>query len=161
MLRRLGIQRDELHQQFELKTNNLEKKLYAVIMRCALGSEPVESALKVLYALPASTCIAAVDRKRAAGKSIAVLGWCDGQIALKIHELNHNVAVEFDRTSDFTSRHGEHVRCRLLHPYDTARSRELSIELSQPNASDLLVYPNFITSKELDKYTVNGKYYVA
>ena len=131
------------------------------MMRCAFGSEPAKAALRVLYAFPADRFIAVVDREKAKGASYGVCV-TSNKIRVKVHELNHNVAVWFYKQSNFTPKEpGQEVRCVLLHPYDTALSKELVIDSSHLNTEPSWGFPNFMTSTELDEYTVNGKYYIA
>ena len=131
------------------------------MMRCAFGSEPAKAALRVLYAFPADRFIAVVDREKAKGASHRVCKVCNHEIRVEVHESNHNVAVWFRRKSDFTLKErGRKVRCELLHPYDAALSEKLVIDSSDLNTSLRCGFPIFMTSTELDKYTVNGKYYI-
>ncbi len=134
------------------------------MMRCALGSDPAKAALRVLYSLPEASCIAEVDREKAKGKLHRVFQFCNHQFSCAVHEKNYNVAVWFRKSSNFTPKApGTNVRLVLLHPYDTALSEELVFDASELNdvkTGSSLLYPNFMTSKELDEYTVNGKYYL-
>jgi hypothetical protein len=164
LLRQLQLQqtqtdeRSKLQQQFAREKINVQ----TAMMKCALSSEPAESALRVLYALPATCCITAVDREEANCKETAVLLVYGGQIDIKVHELNHNVAVWFRKTFCFTPKDPvQKARCTLLHPYDAARARELVVVVSHLNTCPARGYPNFMSSTELDEYTVNGKYYIA
>jgi hypothetical protein len=72
--------------------------------------------------------------------------------------------VWFRKSSNFTPKApGTNVRFVLLHPYDTALSEENVFDVSMLNdvkTGHSWVVPNFMTSKELDEYTVNGKYYM-
>jgi hypothetical protein len=120
--------------------------------------------LRVLYALRETQNIFAVDREEARGKSHVVFVCCEGSIELAVHESNHNVAVWWRKKSNLTQKEpGARYRFRLLHPYDPARSKKLvfdASDLDDLHTNQKLGWPNFMTSKELDEYTVNGKYYV-
>ena len=151
-------ERTKLQQQFEREKINVQRAM----MRCAFGSEPAEAALRVLYAFPADRFISVVDREKAKGASCDVSWFCNREIRMEVHELNHNVAVWFFKQSNFTPKEpGQEVRCVLLHPYDTALSKELVIDSSHLNTRPSWGFPNFMTSTELDEFTVNGKYYIA
>lgn len=134
-------------------------------MQCALGREPAEAALRVLYALPWASCIAAVNREKAKGKSQDVLECFTVQITMAVHELNHNVAVYVRKASNHALKApGTKLRYVLLHPYDTALSKKLvfdaSVNLNEISDEHAMGWSNFMTSTELDEYTVNGKYYM-
>jgi hypothetical protein len=164
LLQQFALEKSKLQQQFALEKSTDRKKLQTAMMRCALGSEPAEAALRVLYDLPGSTCIAVVDREKAKGKR-EVLECYNRQIITTVHELNHNVAVWFRKASYYTpTAPGTSLRFVLLHPYDTALSKEhvfdASVKLNELSYGREWGWPNFMTSKELDDYTVNGKYYM-
>ncbi len=155
-------ERSKLQQQFALEKSNVQTEM----MKCALGRDPAKAALRVLYSMRETSSIAPVDRENAEGKVQDVFQWCNGQITMEVHELNHNVAVWFRKSSKFTPMApGTKVRCVLLHPYDTALSKELVFEpsvcLNELSDGCAWGWSNFMTSKELDEYTVNGKYYFA
>jgi hypothetical protein len=113
----------------------------------------------------ADNFIEEVDREEAEGDSHDVLSYRyfdDSQVTIEVHELNHNVSVWMNKSSKFTPKApGTNVRLVLLHPYDTALSKELVIDSSHLNTRPSWGFPNFMTSTELDEYTVNGKYYIA
>ena len=120
--------------------------------------------LRVLHSVPEVQCITAVDRAKAKGTSHAVIRFPELHIKCFVHELNHNVAVWLRKLPDFTPKHpGTNTAFALLHPYDATLSKKVVFDVSKLNDSntDGCGWPNFMTSKELDKYTVNGKYYVA
>jgi hypothetical protein len=154
-------ERSKLEQQFALENRNM----LTTMMRCALGSDPAEAALRVLHSVPEVQCITAVDRAKAKGISHAVIRFPELHIKCVVHELNHNVAVWFRKLPDFTPKQpGTNAAFALLHPYDATLSKKGVVDVSKLNDSDTgdgHGWPNFMTSKELDKYTVNGKYYVA
>jgi len=141
-------------------------ELRTAMMRCALGNEPAKAALRVLYSLTEDIGITEVDRENAKGKLHNVFSFCDHrQVKVYVHESNHNVAVWFRKSSNFTPKApGSKVYISLLHPYDTALSKKVVLDLSQLNDVKIgssWVFPNVMTSFELDEYTVNGKYYIS
>jgi hypothetical protein len=151
-------ERSKLQQQFALENRNM----LTTMMRCALGSDPAEAALRVLHSVPEVQYIAAVDRAKARGTSHTVFTFPEWHIKCVVHELNHNVAVWFRKLPDFTPKQpGTNAAFALLHPYDATLSKKGVVDVSKLNDSDGHGWTNFMTSKELDKYTVNGKYYVA
>jgi hypothetical protein len=154
-------ERSRLQYQFALEKSNVQ----AAMMRCALGSDPAEAALRMLYSLPENRFIAAVDREKAKGTSHRVYSFPNMHISCVVHELNHNVAVWFRKLSDFPFYQPRtNAWFLLLHPYDTTLSKKLIFDVSKLNdvdTGDEHGCANFMTSTQLDEFTVDGKYYVA
>jgi hypothetical protein len=153
-------ERSRLQQQFALEKSNMQ----TAMMRCALGSNPAEAALRVLYSMPENTFLTEVDREKAKGTSHCVYTVPNLHISCCVHELNHNVAVWFRKLPDFApGQPGQSVRFVLLHPYNTTLSKKLIFDVSKLNDSDTGCekgWANFMTSTQLDEFTVDGKYYV-
>jgi hypothetical protein len=121
------------------------------MMRCALGNDPAKAALRVLYSLPEDIDIAEVDREKAKGKLHRVCSFFPHrEVGVAVHESNHNVAVWFRKSSDFTPKApGTNVRFVLLHPYDTALSEQVVFDVSVLNdveTGSSLGFPNFMTT---------------
>jgi hypothetical protein len=136
--------------------------MQAAMMRCALGSDPAKAALRVLHSWPEGKHISAIDREKTTGTSQCVYRSASHLFRCFVHELNHNVAVWFRKLPDFTPvPANQKLPFVLLHPYDATLTKELIFDVSKLNDSDEQGWPNFMTSKELDEYTVDGKYYVA
>ncbi len=53
------------------------------------------------------------------------------------------------------------TRMKLLHPVDVLKAKELVLHTSPYDIHQHVEAANFMTSKELDEYCCNGKYYVS
>ena len=142
-------------------------EMQQALMKCALGPEPAENALRLLYELPPNYAVARVSRTESYGKSCSPLSWISRSVSFHIQENHHNVAVWFvkdadaDRLNPNGYPEGRCLLVKLLHPYDVTRARPISIHLSQLNGLQQTGLPNFMTSSELDDYCVNGSYFLA
>jgi hypothetical protein len=74
---------------------------------------------------------------------------------LEIQEGHHNVSVSLHKNC----MHSEsHATVTFLHPFDVTRARELRLCTSSPQRASA---ENFMTSKQLEEFCCNGKYYVS
>jgi hypothetical protein len=148
------------------RAKTAKKQMQQALVSCALGPQPAQSALRVLYKLHADTEVYEIDREAAKGRSHAV---CEDEIfgglriALHVHESHHNVAVWLIKTQrdDDTSVPPVRMLARLLHPYDVALAKDIMEIPLNLNGKLQVGFENFMTSKQLDQFCVNGKYYIA
>jgi hypothetical protein len=88
-------------------------------------------------------------------------------LSLNILESNHNVSVTLKKQPSTMKPPAanrivrQETRITLLHPFDASRSRELLLSTSSHNSHQLSINQNFMTSKELDEFCINGRYYVS
>jgi len=146
-------------------------EMQEALMKCALGPEPAEAALKVLYDIPDDEGIATMYRRVANGKPHFVCHWAHLSIELRVRESNHNVAVWFEQEPMSYEADEEFPGCipnliaRLLHPHDVTRAKEISLQSAELNVLQngpwQAGFENFMTTKELDEYCFDGKYYIA
>ena len=136
------------------------------IMRCALGPDPARSALRALYRLSPSHAIVKVKRDDGRVERIpspTLFTWENRAVVFYVEEKNHNVAVFMARDSrvafDSNFEQGEHLQVTLMHPYDIRKAKTISFDLTKLNRSKKCLVPNFMTSRELNKYCVGGCYY--
>jgi len=151
-------------ERFRSKTK--KQQMQQALVSCALGPQPAQAALRVLYKFDPNREVYEIDREAAKGRSHAVYEssiWADTEVVLHVHESHHNVAVWLIRKhpdrntrmpnfSSFT---------KLLHPYDVTLAKHIFGEPTDLNGKHQVGFENFMTSKELDEYCVNGKYYIA
>ena len=147
-----------------MKKENLE--MQQALMKSALGPEPAKAALKILYNIPADGRVCEINREKAQGECFSVCNFTYYNINLGVHESNHNVAVWFSKGPNADKKHPNGFRAllfvRLLHPYDVALAKDISIQASElwGQERESWGFENFMTSKQLDEYCVNGKYYI-
>ena len=55
----------------------------------------------------------------------------------------------------------QETRITLLHPLDVTRAKELILNMSSQNSHQHVDVDNFMTSKQLDEFCYNGKYYIS
>ena len=87
---------------------------------------------------------------------------------MHIHESNHNIAVwlikrQPDCDTQFPNgfTHPKSVfSARILHPYDVTLAKEIRVQCAELNGQQQAGFENFMTSKQLDEYCINGKYYI-
>jgi hypothetical protein len=77
---------------------------------------------------------------------------------LEIQETNFNVSVSLHSKCRSMVTDNSRATVTLLHPYDVTRARELRLCTSSPQHATA---ENFMTSKQLDEFCCNGKYYVS
>ena len=88
-------------------------------------------------------------------------------LSLNILESNHNVSVTLKKQPSTMKPPAanqivrQETRITLLHPSDASRARELLLSTISHNSHQLSGAKNFMTSKELDEFCMNGRYYVS
>ena len=160
---RLIEQNSAISERAETEKNQMQQAL----VKCALGPRPAQAALKVLYKLRDDKNVYEIDRDAAKGRSYSVCSYCHGAVGLHIHESNHNVAVWLIKRQPVCDTIypnglplGRRFYNRILHPYDVTLAKEISVQNSELNGKQQAGFANFMTSKQLDEYCVNGKYYI-
>jgi hypothetical protein len=143
-----------------------KQQMQQALVSCALGPQPAHAALRVLYELEANTEVYEIDREAAKGRSHAVYEsnlWDNVKVVLHVHESHHNVAVWLIKKQPYRdTRMPKFSSCiMLLHPYDVTLAKYIFEEPTDLNGKHQVGVENFMTSKELDEYCVNGKYYIA
>jgi hypothetical protein len=149
------------------KTEKIQ--MQQALVKCALGPQPAQAALKVLYKLRDDQNVYEIDREAAKGRCYGVCNWFNGAVNLHVHESNHNVAVWLIKRQpvcDTQYPNGlpnpdRHFHTRILHPYDVTLKKEIRVQKAELNGKQQAGFENFMTSKQLDEYCVNGKYYMA
>ena len=138
------------------------------LMKSALGADPARSALRVLYGLEPSHAIAKVKRSDGHLPTPIVFTWENKAVAFRVEEKNHNVALFMARDSrvsdDSSFEQGEHLQVTLMHPYDVKKAKKVVFDATRLNsmlgsAESCVIVPNFMTSRELNRYCVGGYYY--
>jgi hypothetical protein len=107
-----------------------------------------------------------IDREAAHGRSHAVYEtkmFGHLEVALHMHESHHNVAVWLIKKQPYRDTRMPKFSSgtMLLHPYDVTLAKYIFEEPTDLNGKHQVGVENFMTSKELDEYCVNGKYYIA
>jgi hypothetical protein len=143
-----------------------KKQMQQALVKCAVGPQPAQAALRVLYELQADREVFEIDREAAKGRSHAVQEsniWEGVNVALHVHESHHNVAVWLIKTKPCcdTRMPLAGLFTTLLHPYDVNLAKYIFEDLIHFNGKQQVGFENFMTSKELDEYCVSGKYYIA
>ena len=88
-------------------------------------------------------------------------------LSLEVHEANHSVTFTLKRTPSLITRFPPgfrfqtETRMKLLHPVDVLKAKELVLHTSPYDIHQHVEAANFMTSKELDEYCCNGRYYVS
>jgi hypothetical protein len=142
-------------------------KMQEALMKCALGPNPAQAALRVLYELPAAMHVIEINREVANGKSLHVCTFKNAAIKLSVHESNHNVAIWFEKLPAADEKFPDgypashYLVGRLLHPHDVTRTKEIRMRARELNGKQKAGFENFMTSKQLDEYCFDGKYYFA
>ena len=162
---RAEIEQYEISERAEYAKNQMQQAL----VECALGPQPAQAALRVLYQMPADHEVFEIDREAAKGRSHEVQVYDSLQVALHVHESNHNVAVWLIKKQpayDTEFPHGqpgiEFCKIdRILHPYDVTLAKDVTPRRFDLRGKQRVGFANFMTSKQLDEYCVNGKYYIA
>ena len=162
---RAEIAQYEISGRAEYEKNQMQQAL----VKCALEPQPAKAALRVLYEMPADREVFEIDRFAAIGRSHEVWFEDEIQVALHVHESNHNVAVWLIKRQpayDTKFPHGQPAMQRLkidriLHPYDTTLAKDITPSRFDLRGKQRVGFANFMTSKQLDEYCVNGKYYIA
>ena len=88
-------------------------------------------------------------------------------LSLIILESNHSVSVSLKKVpsamlppaAQRTAQ--QETRITLLHPFDVTRAKELILNMSCQNSHQHVDVDNFMTSKQLDEFCCNGKYYIS
>ena len=99
-------------------------------------------------------------------------------ISFRVVERNHNVAIYFARNDDSATiatpynpvsptirplersfQQGQRLKVMLLHPYAVDRAKVISFDLTKLNSLHQHGILNFMTSAELDKFSVDGHYF--
>ena len=160
---RLIEQNSAISERAKTEKNQMQQAL----VKCALGPQPAKAALRVLYGMRDDRIVCEIDREAAKGRSYGVISYHDAAVDLRIHESNHNVAVWLIKRPDCDTRYPNGLPLvkrfyhRILHPYDVTLAKEISVQYAELNDKQQAGFENFMTSKQLDEYCVNGKYYMA
>ena len=138
------------------------------LMKSALGPDPANSAMRVLYDFSSEVQLCQVNRAEVNDDlnpgPVPLCRWPDAGVSFHVVEKNHNVAIFFvrqPRSAEHVFQQGQRLKVRLLHPYDVKRSKAISFDLARLNTHDQDGFLNFMTSAELDKYCINGHYFFA
>ncbi len=94
------------------------------------------------------------------------------KLSLEVQEANHSVTFTLTRTPSSATpqlmtrsppgfRFQTETRMMLLHPADVLKAKEPVLRTSQCDSHQQVEAANFMTSKKLDEYCCNGKYYIS